>query len=169
MQGKDRFEAALQAARTRLRPILMTSLAFILGVLPLALSSGAGAGAQNAIGIAVIGGVVAGTVLGVLFYVWSPVCDPFYVAPYLYTSVSSRSSCSVVGHAPTDPEYAGSVATWVKTATIREISWPLVVNLSLRPHLRYSRYVDHVRERSPILASLYGAELLLNDCEGQAC
>jgi multidrug efflux pump len=51
----------------------MTSLAFILGVLPLALSSGAGAGAQNAIGIAVIGGVVAGTVLGVLlvpvFYV----------------------------------------------------------------------------------------------------
>jgi hydrophobe/amphiphile efflux-1 (HAE1) family protein len=80
MQGKDRFEAALQAARTRLRPILMTSLAFILGVLPLALSSGAGAGAQNAIGIAVIGGVVAGTVLGVLlvpvFYVVVAYKDP---------------------------------------------------------------------------------------------
>ncbi len=73
IQGKDRVEAALVAAKTRLRPILMTSLAFILGVLPLALSRGAGAGAQNAIGIAVIGGVVAGTVLGILlvpaFYV----------------------------------------------------------------------------------------------------
>ena len=73
MEGKDRVEAALLAAKTRLRPILMTSLAFVLGVLPLALSKGAGAGAQNAIGIAVIGGVIAGTVLGVLmvpaFYV----------------------------------------------------------------------------------------------------
>jgi HAE1 family hydrophobic/amphiphilic exporter-1/multidrug efflux pump len=66
-QGKGRLEAALEAARARLRPILMTSLAFVLGVLPLAIASGAGAGAQNAIGIAVIGGVLAGTVLGVLF------------------------------------------------------------------------------------------------------
>ena len=66
-QGRDRVEAALTAARTRLRPILMTSLAFVLGVLPLALANGAGAGAQNAIGIAVIGGVAAGTILGVLF------------------------------------------------------------------------------------------------------
>jgi HAE1 family hydrophobic/amphiphilic exporter-1/multidrug efflux pump len=66
LQGKGRVDAALTAARTRLRPILMTSLAFMLGVLPLALSSGAGAGAQNAIGVAVIGGVLAGTVFGVL-------------------------------------------------------------------------------------------------------
>ncbi len=65
-QGKPPAEAALEAARMRLRPILMTSLAFILGVLPLALSNGAGAGAQNAIGFAVIGGVLAATVLGVL-------------------------------------------------------------------------------------------------------
>ena len=65
-QGKDRVAAALEAAKARLRPILMTSLAFVLGVLPLARSDGAGAGAQNAIGIAVIGGVVAGTALGVL-------------------------------------------------------------------------------------------------------
>jgi hydrophobe/amphiphile efflux-1 (HAE1) family protein len=49
-QGKPAHEAALEAARLRLRPIIMTSLAFILGVLPLALASGAGAGAQNAIG-----------------------------------------------------------------------------------------------------------------------
>ena len=66
-QGKSPAEAALEAARMRLRPIIMTSLAFTLGVLPMALASSAGAGAQNAIGIAVIGGVVAATVLGVLF------------------------------------------------------------------------------------------------------
>ena len=72
-QGMGRVEAALAAARARLRPILMTALSFVLGVLPLALSTGAGAGAQNAIGIAVIGGVLAGTFVGVLlvpvFYV----------------------------------------------------------------------------------------------------
>ena len=72
-QGLERVDAALTAAKARLRPVLMTSLAFALGVLPLALSDGAGAGAQNAIGIAVLGGVFAGTVLGVLlvpvFYV----------------------------------------------------------------------------------------------------
>ena len=65
-QGKSPVEAAIEAARMRLRPIVMTSLAFVLGVMPLALADGAGAGAQNAIGIAVIGGVVAATVLGVL-------------------------------------------------------------------------------------------------------
>ena len=65
-QGKTVVDAAIEAAHLRLRPILMTSLAFLLGVLPLALSSGAGAGAQNAIGIAIIGGVLAATTLGVL-------------------------------------------------------------------------------------------------------
>jgi hydrophobe/amphiphile efflux-1 (HAE1) family protein len=65
-QGKSPIEAAVEAARLRLRPILMTSLAFVLGVTPLAIARGAGAGAQNAIGIAIIGGVVAATVLGVL-------------------------------------------------------------------------------------------------------
>jgi HAE1 family hydrophobic/amphiphilic exporter-1/multidrug efflux pump len=65
-KGQSPQEAALQAARMRLRPIVMTSLAFVFGVTPLAISRGAGAGAQNAIGIAVIGGVVAATVLGVL-------------------------------------------------------------------------------------------------------
>ncbi len=65
-QGKSPAEAAFEAARLRLRPIIMTSLAFVLGVLPLALANGAGAGAQNAIGYAIIGGVTAATVLGVL-------------------------------------------------------------------------------------------------------
>ncbi|MDQ3366083.1 MAG: efflux RND transporter permease subunit [Myxococcota bacterium] len=65
-QGRTAVEAALEAARLRLRPIIMTSLAFVLGVVPLALASGAGAGAQNAIGVAVIGGVLSATILGVL-------------------------------------------------------------------------------------------------------
>jgi len=66
-RGLTLMEAAAEAARQRLRPIIMTSLAFTLGVVPLAIATGAGSGAQNAIGIGVIGGVVAGTVLAVLF------------------------------------------------------------------------------------------------------
>jgi multidrug efflux pump len=65
--GKDAVSATLEAVRLRLRPILMTSLAFGLGVLPLALASGAGSGSQNAIGTGVLGGVVSATVLGLLF------------------------------------------------------------------------------------------------------
>lgn len=66
-QGRSLTEAVANAARMRLRPILMTSLAFCFGVLPLAISSGAGSGAQNAIGISVIGGVISGTVLVLAF------------------------------------------------------------------------------------------------------
>jgi HAE1 family hydrophobic/amphiphilic exporter-1/multidrug efflux pump len=65
--GKGLVEAAIAAASMRLRPILMTSLAFVLGVLPLMVSTGAGAGAQNALGTAVVGGMVSGTALALLF------------------------------------------------------------------------------------------------------
>ncbi|MEA2726152.1 MAG: multidrug efflux pump, partial [Acetobacteraceae bacterium] len=64
--GKSLADAATAAAHERLRPILMTSLAFILGVAPLATSSGAGSGGQNAIGTGVIGGMLSATVLAVL-------------------------------------------------------------------------------------------------------
>jgi multidrug efflux pump len=66
-KGMDLVEATMTAVRIRLRPILMTSLAFGLGVLPLAIATGAGSGAQRAIGTGVLGGMIAGTLLGVLF------------------------------------------------------------------------------------------------------
>jgi multidrug efflux pump len=66
-EGKDLISATLEAVRMRLRPILMTSLAFGLGVLPLAIASGAGSGSQNAVGTGVLGGTIAGTVLGLFF------------------------------------------------------------------------------------------------------
>jgi multidrug efflux pump len=65
--GMGLIEATLEAARQRLRPILMTSFAFILGVTPLAIASGAGSGAQNSIGIGVMGGMIAATALGIFF------------------------------------------------------------------------------------------------------
>ena len=66
-KGDSLFDAAIHAARMRLRPIIMTSLAFILGVTPLVLATGAGSAAQNAIGIAVFGGMLAATTLGIFF------------------------------------------------------------------------------------------------------
>jgi len=66
-EGKGLVESTLEASRMRLRPILMTSLAFILGVLPLAISTGAGSGAQNAVGTGVMGGMVTATALAIFF------------------------------------------------------------------------------------------------------
>lgn len=73
-KGEDLFEATLHASKMRLRPIIMTTLAFGFGVLPLALSSGAGAGSQHSVGYGVLGGVISSTLLGIffipVFYVW---------------------------------------------------------------------------------------------------
>jgi HAE1 family hydrophobic/amphiphilic exporter-1/multidrug efflux pump len=66
-EGMSASAAALEAARLRFRPILMTSLAFILGVLPLAISSGAGAGARHSVGTGVMGGMIAATFLAIFF------------------------------------------------------------------------------------------------------
>ncbi|MDK9362143.1 efflux RND transporter permease subunit [Lelliottia wanjuensis] len=66
-EGKGVIEATLEASRMRLRPILMTSLAFILGVLPLVISHGAGSGAQNAVGTGVMGGMLSATLLAIFF------------------------------------------------------------------------------------------------------
>lgn len=73
-KGEDLFDATLHAAKMRLRPIIMTTLAFGFGVLPLALSTGAGAGSQHSVGFGVLGGVISSTLLGIffipVFFVW---------------------------------------------------------------------------------------------------
>ena len=64
-RGMNPVRAALEAAKLRLRPIIMTSLAFIIGCLPLALATGAGAAARNSMGTAVVGGMLFATALGI--------------------------------------------------------------------------------------------------------
>jgi multidrug efflux pump len=66
-EGKDLIEATLQAVHLRFRPILMTSIAFILGVLPLAVATGAGSASQRAIGTGVMGGMITATLLAIVF------------------------------------------------------------------------------------------------------
>ena len=91
-RGKDVVEAAVEAARMRLRPILMTSLAFILGVLPLAIAHGAGAGGQVAIGTAVIGGMLSATVLAILF------------VPLFFVIIARRAHPPEPRREPNDPD-----------------------------------------------------------------
>jgi multidrug efflux pump len=66
-EGRDVVEATLEAVRLRFRPILMTSLAFVLGVLPLVISSGAGSAGRRALGTGVMGGMITATALGLFF------------------------------------------------------------------------------------------------------
>lgn len=66
-RGGDLIESTLEASRQRLRPILMTSLAFIFGVLPMAISNGAGSSSQHAVGTGVMGGMISATVLAIFF------------------------------------------------------------------------------------------------------
>jgi multidrug efflux pump len=67
LAGMEAKEAALQAARLRFRPIVMTSLAFVFGVLPLAVASGAGAGARRSMGTGVVGGMLIATFVATVF------------------------------------------------------------------------------------------------------
>ncbi|PNR33653.1 acriflavine resistance protein B, partial [Xanthomonas oryzae pv. oryzae] len=85
-------EAAMQAARLRFRPIVMTSLAFILGVIPLVIARGAGAASQNALGIGVIGGMLAASTLGVVF-------TPIFFT-WVMSYIAARKSA---GETPSEP------------------------------------------------------------------
>lgn len=96
-QGHSIVDAAIESARIRLRPILMTSLAFILGVLPLAFATGAGAGARNSVGTAVAGGMAASTVLSIVFI------------PVLYVVIRTLAPGS--GRRSHDDDGAGAPAT----------------------------------------------------------
>ncbi|AMK17640.1 MULTISPECIES: efflux RND transporter permease subunit [Sphingobium] len=99
--GLSPVQAALEAGKLRLRPILMTSFAFIFGVLPLALSTGAGAGGQNAIGWAVVGGMVSATVLAIFFV---PVF--FTVVKRLFREHHGTDGANLDGEAPTASQEA---------------------------------------------------------------
>ena len=94
--GKTAFEAAREAARLRFRPILMTALSFILGVLPLLFASGAGAASRVALGTAVFGGMAFATVFGI------------FIIPWLYYVVQSLSEKIGGTGAPAEPEPASA-------------------------------------------------------------
>jgi multidrug efflux pump len=99
-RGMELMESVVHAARQRLRPILMTSLAFMSGVLPLAISSGAGSGAQHAVGTGVIGGMLAATFLAIFFV---PV---FFVVVLRYFKV--KPTAMKVDETPADTPYASN-------------------------------------------------------------
>ena len=99
-EGKDAVTATLEAARMRLRPILMTSLAFGLGVLPLAIATGAGSGSQNAIGTGVLGGTIFASALGILFV------PLFYVL--IRRRFASRRDAALPAPPGPDPEIRGA-------------------------------------------------------------
>ncbi|WP_432218824.1 efflux RND transporter permease subunit EmhB [Pseudomonas kribbensis] len=96
-QGRSLRDAAIEACRMRLRPIIMTSLAFVLGVVPLAISTGAGSGSQHAIGTGVIGGMLTATILAI-----------FWV-PLFFVTVSSMGQRKIAGEDDTKetPNEAG--------------------------------------------------------------
>jgi len=102
-QGRSALDAATEAARLRLRPILMTSLAFVLGVLPLAIASGAGSGSENAVGRGVIGGMLTATFLA-----------PFLV-PMFFLVITEKvfkpKRAAVPASSRSAPESAGEAAT----------------------------------------------------------
>jgi multidrug efflux pump len=85
-EGVGRFEAAIQAATTRLRPILMTTVATVVGHFPLVIAAGPGAGARNSIGIM----LVSGMILGTLF--------TLFAVPVFYTLIGGRTKRMAVGH-----------------------------------------------------------------------
>jgi len=94
-QGKGVIEATLEAVHLRFRPILMTSIAFILGVLPLVISSGAGSASQRAIGTGVMGGMITATLLAIFF------------VPVFFVVVRKIFKGKVMATAGTPPDAAG--------------------------------------------------------------
>jgi len=95
-EGLSASAAAVEAARLRFRPILMTSLAFILGVVPLVISSGAGAGARHSAGTGVMGGMLAATFLAIFFV---PMFFKLMTDRHLTEKRSTREIRDEIGHA----------------------------------------------------------------------
>ncbi len=114
--GASIVEAALQAARIRLRPILMTAFSFILGVIPLMIASGAGAASRHSLGTAVFGGMLAATILSL------GVVPVFYVViATLSERGINRADCRLAWHATVEGVRAGW--HWTHTASARARDW----------------------------------------------
>jgi multidrug efflux pump len=99
------MEAALEAAKLRLRPIIMTSLAFILGCIPLAIASGASAASRQSLGTGVIGGMLGATVIAIFFipmFLWA-------LEALSERSAKKDAAATPAGGAPTNAQGAGDV------------------------------------------------------------
>jgi multidrug efflux pump len=109
-RGQSLREAVLHAAHQRVRPIIMTSLAFMFGVLPLAIASGAGSGAQNAVGTGVIGGMLTATFLAIIYVpvFFVVILQYFKVMPTKLRGASAQPPEEGGGHLPAPPEGARS-------------------------------------------------------------
>jgi multidrug efflux pump len=103
-QGKSAIEAAIEAAQLRMRPILMTSLAFVLGVLPLAIANGAGSGSENAVGRGVIGGMLSATFL-------APFLIPMFFLVITEKVFKPKRAASPATSGSAAPEPVGGVTT----------------------------------------------------------
>lgn len=110
-RGMSIIDAAVEASRIRLRPILMTSFAFVLGVVPLAIATGAGAAARNSVGTAVAGGMLASTFLSIIFI---PV---LYVVIRTLVPGSAHRGRDGDDEGPQGPDHAGPTGTGGATAT----------------------------------------------------
>jgi multidrug efflux pump len=116
-EGKGRFEATVEACRLRLRPILMTSFAFILGVVPLVLATGAGAEMRRTLGIAVFSGMLGVTIFGIFFTPvfysvvrWFTERNPRTVAAADSSAIGSAPGVSAADNAHTDGHIAHKVS-----------------------------------------------------------
>ena len=139
-EGVELVPATLEAVRLRLRPILMTSLAFGGGVLPLALATGAGSGSQNAIGTGVFGGMVAATFLGLLFV------PLFFV---VVTRLANRRAAAAARRPFLQPSDAGPlVARAVRPARKTRAVWTDNLRLNNAARLTQPRSAAHRRSAS---------------------
>jgi multidrug efflux pump len=142
-QGKTAVQAALAAAHMRFRPILMTSMAFMLGVLPLVISSGAGSASQRAIGTGVIGGMMLGTLLAVFFV---PI---FFVVVRSPSSKAVSDSTSLILSTVTRSEWTAMNDLHIKTRRIFRFQrfaprLPWQVAVSYRPTSARLRLWHHI-------------------------
>ena len=99
-EGKSTLDAVMEAVKLRLRPIIMTSLAFILGMVPLVIASGAGAASRIAVGSGVMGGMIAATLLGIFFI------PLFYLSVRKWLSRKRPPAPAEKGHHEEEPSHA---------------------------------------------------------------